>query len=252
MTIHQGPGGKNESTNAEPFGLIISSAMLIALSACAGDSRTRNRRRAAPRTTATEPRLLAEEYVEGEAVVQAVNKTDRTVTLRNAQGQSNTIAVPADVDLNRLKKGDRVSIGVYQTLSLRVLPPGRRRSGPPLPAAAPRRDNRRAAPGASNWSSSTRLPPSTSPPYRHAARCRRMVPDGCGQGPADARPDAQPEGRRSGRTDLLGSGRREGPAEELSSTGAMRELVDPSCRRQSGVFLERGTAKGAIVEFVPR
>ena len=107
------------------IGLIISSAMLIALSACAGDSRTTESPAAeAPRTTPTEPRLLAEEYIEGEAVVQAVNKPDRTVTLRNAQGQSNTIAVPADVDLNRLKKGDRVLIGVYQTLSLRVLPPG--------------------------------------------------------------------------------------------------------------------------------
>ena len=107
------------------FGLIIGSAMLITLSACAGDSRTtESPPPAAPRTTATEPRLLAEEYVEGEAVVLAVNKPDRTVTLRNAQGQSNTIAVPADVDLNRLKKGDRVLIGVYQTLSLRVLPPG--------------------------------------------------------------------------------------------------------------------------------
>ena len=107
------------------IGLIISSAMLIALSACTGDSRTTELSpAAAPRTTPTEPRLLAEEYVEGEAVVQAVNKPDRTVTLRNAQGQSNTIAVPADVDLNRLKKGDRVLIGVYQTLSLRVLPPG--------------------------------------------------------------------------------------------------------------------------------
>ena len=52
---------------------------------------------AVPRTTPTDPRLLAEEYVEGEAVVQAVNKTDRTVTLRNAQGESNTIPVPADV-----------------------------------------------------------------------------------------------------------------------------------------------------------
>lgn len=107
------------------IGLIISSAMLIALSACAGDSRTtESPPPAAPRTTATEPRLLAEEYVEGEAVVLAVNKPDRTVTLRNAQGQSNTIAVPADVDLNRLKKGDPVLIGVYQALSLRVLPPG--------------------------------------------------------------------------------------------------------------------------------
>jgi hypothetical protein len=107
------------------IGLTISSAMLIALSACAGDSRTtESPPAAAPRTTPTEPRLLAEEYVEGEAVVQAVNKTDRTVTVRNAKGQSNTIAVPADVDLNRLKKGDTVLIGVYQALSLRVLPPG--------------------------------------------------------------------------------------------------------------------------------
>ena len=107
------------------IGLTISSAMLIVLSACAGDSRTTESPAAeAPRTTPTEPRLLAEEYIEGEAVVQAVNKTDRTVTLRNAQGQSNTIAVPADVDLDRLKKGDTVLIGVYQTLSLRVLPPG--------------------------------------------------------------------------------------------------------------------------------
>ena len=105
-------------------GLIISSAMLIVLSACAGDSRTtESPPPAAPRTTPTEPRLLAEEYVEGEAVVQAVNKPDRTVTLRNAQGQSNTIAVPADVDLNRLKKGDTVLLGVYQALSVRVLPP---------------------------------------------------------------------------------------------------------------------------------
>jgi hypothetical protein len=107
------------------IGLTISSAMLIVLSACAGDSRTTESPAAeAPRTTPTEPRLLAEEYIEGEAVVQAVNKTDRTVTLRNAQGQSNTIAVPADVNLDRLKKGDTVVIGVYQALSLRVLPPG--------------------------------------------------------------------------------------------------------------------------------
>ncbi len=107
------------------IGLIIGGAMLIALSACAGDSRTTESTPAsASRTTATEPRLLAEEYAEGEAIVQAVNKTDRTLTLRNAQGQSNTIAVPADVDLNRLKKGDTVLIGVYHALSVRVLPPG--------------------------------------------------------------------------------------------------------------------------------
>jgi len=111
-----------EARTLHRIGLIIGGAMLITLSACGGDSTKESP--PAARTTPTEPRLLAQEYVEGEAVVQAVNKADRTVTLRNAQGQSNTIAVPADVDLNRLKKGDTVVIGVYQGLSLRVLPPG--------------------------------------------------------------------------------------------------------------------------------
>ncbi|MBK8210235.1 MAG: hypothetical protein IPK78_09910 [Rhodospirillales bacterium] len=104
-------------------GLAIASVLLLALSACSGNSRTET---AAPpaRTTATEPRLLAEEYVEGEAVVQAVNPVDRLLTLRNERDQSNTIKVPADVDLNRLKKGDTVLFGIYQSLSIRVLPPG--------------------------------------------------------------------------------------------------------------------------------
>ncbi|HYN38962.1 MAG TPA: hypothetical protein VES39_06905 [Rhodospirillales bacterium] len=103
-------------------GLAMASALLLALSACAGDSRTETA--PAARTTPTEPRLLAEEYAEGEAVVQAVNPVDRLLTLRNERGQSNTIKVPADVDLNRLKKGDTVLFGIYQSLSIRVLPPG--------------------------------------------------------------------------------------------------------------------------------
>jgi hypothetical protein len=107
------------------IGLIITSVMLVALSACARDNRsTESPAPSAPRTTPTEPRLLAEEYVEGEAVVQGINKTDRTVTLRNAQGQSSTVQVPADADLNRLKPGDTVALGAYQALSIRVLPPG--------------------------------------------------------------------------------------------------------------------------------
>ena len=143
-------------------GLIIASVMLIALSACARDNRsTEAPAPSAPRTTPTEPRLLAEEYVEGEAVVQAINKTDRTVTLRNAEGQSSTVQVPADADLNRLKPGDTVVLGAYQALSIRVLPPDRRHWVSLPPPAAPRRDSRRVACGVNSWSSSTRSPPLT-------------------------------------------------------------------------------------------
>lgn len=106
------------------LGLAIGGALILGLAACSGGGHGEKAAAPAVRTEPTEPRLLAEEYVEGEAVVQAVNTTERTVTLTNAEGRSSTVKVPADVDLTRLKKGDTVVIGVYQALSLRVLPPG--------------------------------------------------------------------------------------------------------------------------------
>jgi hypothetical protein len=72
----------------------------------------------------SEPALLAEEYVEGEATVLAVNHGARTITLSNERGAATTVKVPADVDLNRLKVGDTVVIGILQSLSARVLAPG--------------------------------------------------------------------------------------------------------------------------------
>ena len=51
------------------------------------------------------------------------------------------------------------------TVATGPTPPGSAALGATaVPAAAPRRDSRRVAPGASNWSWSTRLPPSTSSP----------------------------------------------------------------------------------------
>lgn len=106
------------------FGVLIGGSLLLALAACSG-----NHDKDAPpppqvaRTTPTEPRILAEEYAEGEAVVQVVNPVNRTVILRNAQNRSETVKVPDDVDLSRLKQGDTVLIGLLRSLSVRVLPP---------------------------------------------------------------------------------------------------------------------------------
>ncbi len=72
----------------------------------------------------SEPTLLAEEYAEGEATVLAVNHQARTITLQNDRGAVTTVKVPADVDLTRLKTGDTVIIGLLQSLTARVLPPG--------------------------------------------------------------------------------------------------------------------------------
>ena len=121
------------------FAPIVGLVGLIALSACADDKRAEA---PPPTNTATqaaqpaEPALLAEEYVEGEALVQAVNRSSRTVTLRNDEGEVKTVQVPADVDLNRIKSGDRVTLGLYQSLSARVLPPGSAPLGATLAAGS--------------------------------------------------------------------------------------------------------------------
>lgn len=103
----------------------VVSASLLPLAACGhkGDSNS-----TPPATSSTaapaEPALIAEEYTEGEATVVAVNQVARSVTLSNARGQVTTVKVPADVDLNRLKVGDTVLIGILQSLSAQVLAPG--------------------------------------------------------------------------------------------------------------------------------
>jgi hypothetical protein len=90
-------------------------------------------------TTAAAPEasgFTAEEYVEGEATIVAVNRTDRKVTLQNARGQTITVQMPADVNLNRVTAGDNVLIGLIQSVSARVLPPGSAALGNTLEVAS--------------------------------------------------------------------------------------------------------------------
>jgi|APTNR8051073442_1049403.scaffolds.fasta_scaffold11314_2 virulence-associated protein VagC len=129
------------------IGIVIGSVALLGLSACAGDSKTEAPQPPAARTEPTEPRLLAEEYAEGEAVIQVINPVDRTVILRDARNRSHTVQVPADVDLARLKPGDTVLIGVYESLSIRILPPG----SEPLGAAAAVGSTAPGQPGGRAW-----------------------------------------------------------------------------------------------------
>ena len=80
------------------FAPIVATLLLLATAGCAH----RESSNAAPPpppmpTSATVPQpsgFAAEEYVEGEATVLAVNRTDRKVTLQNAEGQTTTVQVP--------------------------------------------------------------------------------------------------------------------------------------------------------------
>ena len=83
-----------------------------------------------------QPDFTAEEYVEGEATVVAINLPSRKVTLQNARGQVVTVKVPADVNLNRVRTGDNVLIGMLETVSVKVMPPGSAALGNTLEVAS--------------------------------------------------------------------------------------------------------------------
>lgn len=105
---------------------MIAPLLLLAMAGCAHHESSSTAPSPMP-TTAAAPEasgFTAEEYVEGEANVVAVNRTDRKVTLQNARGQAITVQVPADVNLNRVTAGDNVLIGFLQSGAVSTLASG--------------------------------------------------------------------------------------------------------------------------------
>ncbi len=108
------------------MGLITAGALLLTLSACAGDGSagTPASTAATANPAASESQVLAEEQGELETVIEAIDPTSRTLTLRTAQGQTTTMKLAPNVDMARIRQGDTLLIGIRQTVSARVLPPG--------------------------------------------------------------------------------------------------------------------------------
>jgi len=58
-------------------------------------------------------------------VVTAIDRTNRTVTLQNAEGDMRTIGVPPDMkSFDTLKVGDHVDVDYYESIGLSLMPPG--------------------------------------------------------------------------------------------------------------------------------
>ena len=156
-------------------------------------------------TSATVPQpsgFAAEEYVEGEATVLAVNRTDRKVMLQNAEGQTTTVQVPADVNLNRVKAGDNVLIGIYQSVSARVLPPGSAPLGNTLQAAS----TQPGQPAGRAWGEQLTVVAEITAIdlVNHTVTLRGAEGNSrTNQEPADAAADEQPSGGRPRRADLF-------------------------------------------------
>ncbi len=101
-------------------------ASLPLLSACSSDDKSKSELPApvvVPATAQPET-VIAESYAETEATVQAIDRKTRSVTLRMADGRTETLQAPADADLTKVKKNDIVILGAFQRVSVQALPPG--------------------------------------------------------------------------------------------------------------------------------
>jgi hypothetical protein len=68
---------------------------------------------------------IEEEAVTIPVTIEDIDRKSRTLTIRTADGQRNTIRVPPEVQrFDRLKKGDKVDMGYYKAVAVSVLPAG--------------------------------------------------------------------------------------------------------------------------------
>ena len=103
---------------------LLFAVIAAGVTGCGSDSgRTASAPTAVPATAQPET-VVGEAYAETEATIEAIDTKTRTVTLRAADGKTQTVQPPADVDFTALKKGDVVILGAYQRVSVRALPPG--------------------------------------------------------------------------------------------------------------------------------
>lgn len=62
-------------------------------------------------------------------VVTAIDRANRSVTLQNADGETQTVGVPPDIkSFDTLKVGDHVDVDYYQSVGVSLMPPGTRSS----------------------------------------------------------------------------------------------------------------------------
>jgi hypothetical protein len=68
----------------------------------------------------------AAERTTSETVIETgIDRSNRTVSLQNAEGEKRTVKVPADVKAyDTLKVGDRIDIDYYEAIAVSMLPPG--------------------------------------------------------------------------------------------------------------------------------
>ena len=75
-------------------------------------------------TQRTSP-VSAERIKQETVIVTGIDRSARTVTLQNADGEKKTMKVPPDVKAyDTLKVGDRIDIDYQESLALSILPPG--------------------------------------------------------------------------------------------------------------------------------
>jgi hypothetical protein len=75
--------------------------------------------------TATAAPTTAARMMHESVVVTAIDRTARTATLQNSDGETRTVDVPTEMkSFDSLKVGDHVDIDYYESVALEVLPAG--------------------------------------------------------------------------------------------------------------------------------
>jgi hypothetical protein len=79
----------------------------------------------ADETKSPRPGPAAERTTSETVIVTGIDRSNRTVSLQNAEGEKRTVNVPTGVKAyDTLKVGDRIDIDYYEAMAISMLPPG--------------------------------------------------------------------------------------------------------------------------------
>jgi hypothetical protein len=100
------------------MGLVAVLGCLLTLGLCAGSARAE-----APAGQ------VAARRIHSTMVVTGIDRTTRTVSLQDADGEMRTVGVPPDMkSFDTLKVGDHVDVDYYESIGLSLMPPGTKSS----------------------------------------------------------------------------------------------------------------------------
>jgi hypothetical protein len=103
--------------------LVMVSGLIVGALILGGDAAAKDDVKGAQAQAEPVPVAYEEQLVTAPVMVEDIDKKNRTLIVRDVDGQKSTVRVPPDVQrFDQLKKGDKIELAYYRAVAVSVVP----------------------------------------------------------------------------------------------------------------------------------